>query len=213
MHYHLEIIMPPTENVKETIEEILAPFDENSEDQEVRSSHAFWDWWVIGGRYSGQHIVGRYDSDKMDSFYADLKKHKVTVSGFVFGKEELSPASQIPLVDDLWQTHFDDNGPCPLFKHYNDQYADNYGDICQVQNMPEYLSCGRIIITGADFKPEFMIQTEFWNGVTWMDTNWDGSVKSAVEMYSKKQETMNKEWAKKNSIQPNWLLVTVDYHS
>ena len=207
MHYHLEIIMPPTENVKEAITKILAPFDENLEED---NKHAFWDWWVIGGRYSGQHTIGRYDSEKMDSFYKELNNNKVTVSGITFGKSELSPASQIPFVDALWQTHFpEDDGPCPLFKHSNDQYKDNYADVCQMFNLPDHLECSRIIITNSEFEPEFMIEGSYWNGVSWNDTKWDGKVKTALEMYKENKD----EWREKNTIKSNWLLVTVDYHS
>lgn len=47
MHFHLEVIMPPTTNVEGALEKIMAQFDENNED----ASHAFWDWYVIGGRF------------------------------------------------------------------------------------------------------------------------------------------------------------------
>lgn len=213
MHYHLEIIMPPTDSVKETIKNILAPFNEDPEEGE-REIHAFWDWWVIGGRYSGQHIVSKYDHNKMDEFYKELKNNKITVSGLVFGKNELSPGSQIPFVDALWQTHFpEDDGPCPLFKHSNNQYEDNYSDVCQISNLPQHLSCSRIIITNSEFKPEFMIEDSYWNGVSWINSEWDGTVKKALKIYKEKTKHYRDEWRDKNAIQPNWLLVTVDYHS
>lgn len=213
MHYHLEIIMPPTEKVKETIEKILAPFNEDPGEGES-GKHAFWDWWVIGGRYSGQHIVGRYNSDKMDLFYKELNNNKVTVSGIVSGKEELNPPEQIPFVDALWQTHFpEDDGPCPLFKHSNDQYKDNYSDVCQMVNLPDHLSCSRIIITNSEFEPELMMEDSYWNGVSWVDSSWDGTVKAALEHFQKKVDNYSHEWKTKNSIKPTWLLVTVDYHT
>lgn len=213
MHYHLEIIMPPTDNVKEAITKILAPFDADPDDGEV-NKHAFWDWWVIGGRYSGQHIVGRYDSEKMDAFYKELNNNKVTVSSMVAGKEELNPPTQIPFVDALWQTHFpEDDGPCPLFKHSNDQYKDNYSDVCQMFNIPDYLSCSRVIITDSKFGPSLMIEKDFWNGVSWNDSSWDGTVKSALDTYKDKLKNYREEWIAENSIKSNWLLVTVDYHS
>ncbi|HEY6437871.1 MAG TPA: hypothetical protein VIY47_14870, partial [Ignavibacteriaceae bacterium] len=104
MHYHLEIIMPPTDNVKEKISEILAPFDEDPKDDE-RGRNAFWDWYVIGGRYSGQHLLSKYEGEKLEAFYEELNRNNITVSGLVSGKQELKPVEQIPFVDALWQTH------------------------------------------------------------------------------------------------------------
>ncbi len=51
MHYHLEIILPPTEDIEKAIAEILQQFDENEEE----NTNSFWDWYQIGGRYTGCH--------------------------------------------------------------------------------------------------------------------------------------------------------------
>lgn len=220
MHHHLEIIMPPTDNVKEAIEKILAPFNEagnpDAEDEYDRapSKHAFWDYWVIGGRYSGSHIVAKYEPDSMDAFYKALNVNKVTVSGVQFGKQQLSPASQIPFVDGLWQEYFpDEDGPCPIFRHSNDQHKDNYADVCQLFNLPKHLKCGRIIITDKTFHPDLMLEDSYWNGVTWVDSKWDGSVSQALEILRESRENRKSEWVIDNAIESNWLLVTVDYHS
>lgn len=213
MHYHLEIIMPPTNDVLEKIKEILAPFNEQPEEGE-ESSHAFWDWYVIGGRYSGQHLLSKYKGKKLDSFYEDLRRNKVTVSGFVDGKEELQPATQIPFVDALWQTHFpEEDGPCPIFKHSGDQYKNSYENICRVADLQEGLECSRLIITNCEFHPEFMIEDSYYNGVSWIDSKWEGSVKDGLKMYSEKTNHYAEEWRQKNEVKPEWLLVTVDYHT
>lgn len=205
--------MPPTDKVTEEISKILAPFDEDPKDGE-RERHAFWDWYVIGGRYSGQHLLSKYEGEKLDSFYEELNRNNITVSGLVSGKQELQPAEQIPFVDALWQTHFpDEDGPCPIFKHYNNQYKNSYEDVCRVADLQDGLYCSRVIITDSEFKPQFMIEDSYWNGVSWVDSKWDGSVKDAVKMYSEKSDRYKAEWLELNKIRPQWLLVTVDYHS
>ncbi|GAF91717.1 unnamed protein product, partial [marine sediment metagenome] len=98
MHYHCEIILPPTDAVESAIAEIMAPFDENNEDEETRSP-SFWDWYQIGGRWSGSKLTDHFDKDKLKNFHAELENRKVTVSGFQCGKQDISPASQIPMVD------------------------------------------------------------------------------------------------------------------
>jgi len=50
MHYHAEVWLPKdTENVRETVEDIMAPY------QEEHSNNGFWDWYSIGGRWTGVH--------------------------------------------------------------------------------------------------------------------------------------------------------------
>jgi len=213
MHYHLEIIMPPTDNVADKVSVILAPFNEDPQDGE-RGSHAFWDWYVIGGRYSGQHLLSKYQGGKLDLFYEELKRKNVTVSGFVSGKQELQPAEQIPFVDDLWKTLFpEEDGPCPIFKHSGDQYKDSYKDIGSVADLQDGLSCARVLITNGEFRPTFMIEDSYYNGVSWVDSKWDGSVKDALKMYSEKMGMYKEEWRLKNEVKPEWLLITIDYHT
>src|SRR6185503_20458398 len=101
MHYHLEIIMPPTEDVERSVAEILKRFNENADDE--TRSNAFWDWYQSGGRYSGCKLEALVPQERRDAFWAELKARGVTVSGLQFGKQELKPASQIPSVDALWR--------------------------------------------------------------------------------------------------------------
>jgi len=66
MHSLLEIIMPPTDDVEGAIATIMAPFNEQpDEDQEDVSSYTFWDWYVIGGRFSGSKLQSRLDPEKI----------------------------------------------------------------------------------------------------------------------------------------------------
>jgi len=48
MHYHAEVWIPNNENVKEQIEAAMEPYCEDCK--------GFWDWYQIGGRWSGSHI-------------------------------------------------------------------------------------------------------------------------------------------------------------
>lgn len=51
MHYHAEVIVPPTDDHEALVGRLLAPFDEQNEGDDA-SSCQWWDWWVIGGRYA-----------------------------------------------------------------------------------------------------------------------------------------------------------------
>lgn len=225
MHYHLEVIMPPSNDIQATLEEILKPFSENERDNEDYSGHAFWDFFVVGGRWAGTKESCTYDSDKLEQFYKQINEAKITVSSVQCGKRELQPSSQIPVVDKMWNDLFPtENGeitPCPIFAHSNNQYDGNSlisCDICRVDEIPDSLNCSRVIIAGLSYddsviEAKFMFCEDQWNGVNHMPIDWDGNVKNAIEKYVKTLSTYKEDYKEKLIPKPNWICVTVDYHS
>lgn len=221
MHYHLEVIMPPTSDISSALEEILKPFEENNEE----SRNQFWDGYVIGGRWAGEKESCRYDAEKLEKFYIKCQEANVTVSGVQCGKPDLSPASQIPMVDKMWNELFPtEDGTivaCPIFSHSNDQYDSNdllACDVCLVEEIPENLTASRVIVASANYdesrlEAKFMTSDSIWNGVNHEDTTWDGKVKSVLVMYNKRLEMYKEEYVEKHTPKPNWICVTVDYHS
>lgn len=220
MHYYCEIIMPPTNDVETVVGQILAPFSENNEE----SRHQFWDWWVIGGRFAGQKFQAKLDAKKLSAFYDELKTREVTVSNLTAGKQELKPASQIPMVDSLWNEHFpESNGkPCPLFNHSNDQYKSDSliaGDICRLDEVPLGLELSRVIFAapnynGSEIKATFMVTDDIWNGVNHEKTDWKGTIGDALEKFkSKCTSGYTDAYKERVTPQGDWLAVTVDYHS
>lgn len=233
MHHHLEIVMPPTSDIEAAVKEIMAPFDENAErgeDDWLGQGHEFWDWWVIGGRFAGNKAMQRYDQAKLQEFYDWLNASKVTVSGVQCGKQELSPESQIPMVDAKWNEMFTPAGsdpvPCPIFAHSNDQYDSSDlldGDVCLLKDALK-AKCSHVIIACPSFdhdsksrtgplKAEFMLRDLSWNGVNHMPVDWDGTVGSAVEAFKKQLEHYREDYRQVSEPRDEWLTVTVDYHS
>jgi hypothetical protein len=179
-----------------------------------------------GGRYAGSKEMCKYTEESLSLFFKDLKEHKITVSGLQCGKQEINPASQIPLVDSLWAKHFPtENGeivPCPMFAHSNNQYdsSDLIGcDISLLEDVPKNLKCERIIIAGPKYdnsgvEATFMLCRDQWNGVNHMPIAWDGKVETAVSMFiDKLKRGYREEYAKRVTPQKDWYCVTVDYHS
>lgn len=222
MHYHCEIIMPPTSNMEEALETILEPFSEYNEEI---TGKEFFDWYVVGGRFAGTKETCGYAHEKLDAFYERLKEEKITVSGLQCGKQELSPASQIPIVDKIWNEFFPtEKGeivPCPIFAHSNNQYDGNdliSCDICLVEEIPKALTASRVIVAGPrydDTKIEvtFMISEDMWNGVNFVKTTWNGNVLSALEMMKTNLKGYKEDYIERVMPKPNWICVTVDYHS
>ncbi|QEH36554.1 hypothetical protein OJF2_51380 [Aquisphaera giovannonii] len=224
MHYHLEVILPPVPNVEEALKQILEPFNEQGEDEDGnRNSHAFWDWYVIGGRWAGAKLEATLDQEKLEAFNDELQKRKVTVSGVRAGKPKLQPDSQIPMVDALWNEYFPDSPlkVCPFFAHFNDQYqnSDGFPDIMPLKDVPKELTASHVIIAGPGWKDDgsleakYMLQASIWNGVTFVDAKWDGKVQTAIDEHKERLRNAKPEYAAKHVPQDDWLVVTVDYHS
>lgn len=214
MHYHLEIIMPPTEDVAPAVAQIMAPFDEDGSD-EYLLRYAFWDWYQIGGRWSGHKMLARFQKDRIDAFYAAMKEQHVTVSGVRAGKPTLQPATQIEMVDRMWSESFPEfpGKSCPLFDHYKD----DHGDVCKLSEIQPDLSCNHLIIAALDHegnvRAQHIMNEKIWNGVSYEKTMWDGTIAAALVDFSDYCQRAGEEYRKRSTPQPDWLVVTVDYHS
>lgn len=211
MHHHLEIIMPPTDDVENSIAQIMAPFDENVDGQQ----YAFWDWYVIGGRWRGHKILSRFSQDRIDAFYVSLTERKVTVSGVQFGKPSLLPHSQSAMVDQMWRDAFPEfpSDQCPLFDHYKG----DHGDVCRLNEMPTDLKCDHVIIAArhndGNICAEYMVSNKIWNGVNYVQASWDGTVFGAIKDNSDRLESYGDAYRNRVTPAPDWLVITVDYHS
>lgn len=218
MHYHLEIVMPPTDDVKAAVEQILAPFDESPEhpDEDGPSGKEFFDYWDLGGRWSGSKLQAAFPKERLDAFWADINAAKFTVSGLIAGKEEINPSSQIPAVDALWCKHFPESPVkvCPMFKHYKG----DIGDVMRLGDVPQALTCSRVIVAhhwkdAGKLEAGYMVETEFWNGVCHTRSFWGGKFLEAMADHAEKMMGYREEYRAKNTPTPDWLVVTIDYHS
>jgi hypothetical protein len=216
-HYHLEIVMPPTDNAKAAVTKILAPFDEgNDKDCEGASGQPFFDYWRIGGQWSGAKVQAKLGEERIAAFNTALNAAGVTVSGLRFGKETLSPASQIEAVDAMWREHFPESPikECPLFDHYKG----NVGDVMRLDEVPQGLTCCRTIIAGPNYKGEgleacYMVEDSFWNGVRHTKSAWSGKLSDAIAEHLESIKNGSPDYVKSRTPSPDWLVVTVDYHA
>lgn len=210
MHYHLEILMPPTDDVPAMVAKALAEFDEcNPENR-----YAFFDWYVIGGRWSGTKLQQRIGEERLSAFQNKLHSMGVTVSSFRAGKPRLSPESQEGTVNALWREMCPGNGDvCPLFKN---EVSFNL-DACRLDELPSGLKCEAFLYVSVDdddeVEPKLLLRGSIFNGVNSQDTTWDGSVEKAFELLCKRIGNYRDEYRKAIEPRPDWLLVTVDYHS
>lgn len=223
MHYKIEVIIPPTDDIEAAVAQTLAAFDENGKDEDgIENRHGFWDWYVIGGRWAGDKQKARLCQESLQSFYDWMTEQKVTVSSFQAGKHELKPAEQIPLVDAAWKRFFPEweGEHCPLFSHSNNQYSDSLsGDVCKVSELTGNETASKVVIAkrhwrdGGKVEAAAAYQDSVWNGVNHEDTAFDGNVKSCLEGYINGLEGRCEEWREENTPTADWLVVTVDIHS
>jgi len=215
MHYHLELVLPPVDDVAAAVEQIMHQYYEGN-DEEDASGKPFFDWYEIGGRFSGSKIKAMVSQQKMDAFFAELKNRKITVSGIQFGKQELYPESQIPDVDALWREMCPESGVdvCPLFKHAKDLPK----DICKLSELPGGLTCYRTIIAaptydGKELEAVTMFSKEIWNGCNHEKTTWDGKLSTALSMHIERSQIYADGYKERTTPKPDWMAVTIDYHS
>lgn len=225
MHSHCEIVIPPTHDVESAVMSVMSEYDENNEDQR---SFAFWDWYVIGGRWAGCKLMSKFDAKKLGQFTEWLDSEKLTISGLVWGKQELNPRDQIERVDAKWNEMFPSDGgaiaACPIFKHSNPNGEMIDGDICRVSEMKSDYKCSRILFSGPSYDQEtdgytgqlkstFMLSEDFWNGTNHVRTIWDLTFKHALNLFQESIEHTSDAYKSAVSIQDDWLVVTVDSHS
>lgn len=222
MHYLVEIILPlmEREKVAEAVATVLAPFNENDEE----ASDAFWDWYVIGGRWAGAKTEAMLDPEKLEQFNAKLKEMEVKVHGLIAGKQTLVDEFVEP-VDALWREMFPGAGDkCILFDHAHDKYSGDGGlpgDICLLSEVPDGHTASRVMFCSYNYENkltcEEMLCKEVWNGVTFQDTNFDGRVKQAIEWRNERLSgrSYKEEYVERNLIndKSKWLCISVDIHS
>lgn len=224
MHHNLTLILPPMEldRVEAAVAAILKPFDENHSDPEYyggdgRNKHAFWDWYVIGGRYSTRLIQSKLDPQKLEEFSKQVEAMKVRVSPVVVGNEKLVEQADADAIDNLWNTMFPESGltKCPFFEHGLSQYHNTIDrDTMPLGEVPvSYKSYGVMIANRAGTEAEFLVQHSQYNGVCYIDTAWDQTLGDALRLYADKIQHYKDEWRAANTPTNDWLVVTVDYHN
>lgn len=219
-HEHNEIILPPVPDVEKAVAEIMAPFSEHlGEDDEDRNGHPFWDWYVIGGRWAGAKTEAALDPDALAAFNQWMQDEKVMVSVLIAGKQTLADRATVEKVDAKWREMFPGAGPhCTLFDHSAPRGAALPGDVCRLADLPARLGAYRVIIAGPKYDDNgleavYMVSTRIWNGVSYLDTKWDGNVAGAVAAWREQLDRYAPDYRARVTPAADWLVVTVDTHT
>ena len=217
MHFHAEIILPYTDNWKQAIADLLNPYCEHNEDS-PKHQHAFWDWYEIGGRFSGSKLQRSLDQDQLKKFGDALDALAIKVSAVQAGKPSIPSAETRDQVDALWRQYFP-NSPlkqCPWFSHSGARLP---FDVCRLEHTPLDTPAYRVLIAGPHWtQPDVLVIhamycEESCNGVNFQPTTFQGTIHHALALYNGLIQHYQEDARKQFTPAPDWLTVTVDYHS
>jgi len=190
MHYHAEIWVPEGQNIGEAVAAAMAPFDEN-----VDYETGFWDWYQIGGRYTGRHDA-EYDPESDPANIEECKQ----CGGTGFRSDNLGKDARkanptytcngCGTRDENGVWGHGPHGPGKSVKSPT-SWARYDGDVMPVEKLEDGLTCYTLIVGDTVF------HQEKWTGEAWEKTGFDGAVLPKL-----------KELGIADGV-----LVTVDYHS
>ncbi len=183
---------------QDAIETILAPYNENGKDYDDNSG--WWDWWQIGGRWTGAHVPG-YDPDTDPNNIETCKICNGTGFRTDKGGEEQRAKDPTYTCNACGDFILDKNKKIVGWGHgaagagkavkWPTSWEHFPGDIMEVKDIPESLDCYTLIVK------DQVRQTEIWNGEDFVATGFSGLVVPKL---------------KELGVTDGYL-VTVDYHS
>lgn len=193
MHYHAEVwIEHPSEDVQAQLDAILAQYRERYDKNDILTG--WWDWWQIGGRFTGSH--DGYDpvddprnvetcstcngtGFRSDALGLNCRRENPSYTCNGCGKQQ----------DDGTWTH-GRYGAGKRLK-WSTEWAEHPGDVMRVEDVKRGLKTWTLVVK------DTVLHQKAWTGEEWEPTDFDGKVKSAL---------------KRLGITTGYL-ITVDYHS
>jgi len=185
VHYHCEVYFKERpKDVLKAVSRVMEPYRERI-DEETDECSGFWDWWVIGGRWSGIHTETKLDPVRLNEFYRVCNEKGL----FLYGSKNPEDVQKARRAEEFLKFFPNFEGPVPTCRdvYKEDGYAD---DTAPVEEVTERLRCYTLILPGE------VLHREVWDGKAFRETDFDGYVKKALEARG----------------MTTGYLVTVDYH-
>jgi len=185
MHYHCEVYLERLpKDVFEAVSKVMEPY-ELWFDEATGERHGFWDWFVVGGQWSGAHTIATLDPSKIEKFYKICEEKRL----FWCGVKSPKKVQEAKRREEFLKLFPGFEGPIPTCRdrYKDDGYVD---DVVSVGRVSPRLTCYTLIL------PDEVLHYKVWTGVDFCRTDFDGYVKKALEQ---------------RGITTGYL-VTVDYH-
>jgi hypothetical protein len=157
MHYHAEVLIKDLVNIEDSIEKAMEPFKETWKEEEISG---FWDWWQIGGRWTGIKSGYKPSEDPRNIEECPYCNGTGTRTDMVV--ENGCNACHGKGKKVKWPT----------------EWVEYQGDVCHVNEVKEDLTCHTMILG------EKALLEDEWNGETWVDGKLKGrKVKDILKEY------------------------------
>jgi len=183
MHYHAEVWLPESKDYVKKIHYALYGLHEDN--------GGFYDWYVIGGRWSGEHTLWllkkRFGARKINRINDEFDKKY----GWWTNNKNPRELRQKQYAE-IFGKHISAEEYCGMMPEWRDTYKDDgySDDIIEVKKIPwKFFDCYTLLLEGGEY-----FQSSVWNGSTWQDTKFSA-----------------KKMLKKRNLYKGFL-VTVDYH-
>lgn len=159
MHYHAEVWIPQDGDIKEVEKQVsvaMSPYNEERV-EEKDSVRTFWDWYQIGGRWTGSK----------DKYNPEHDSNNIITCRFCHGTGK--------------RTDMEGQNGCNVCHgtgkelKWPTEWAIHHGDIIHVSDCPEELNCHTLLL--AETEP---IMIDKWNGLDIVKTDFDGNVKKEL---------------------------------
>lgn len=160
MHYHCEIVIPDDGDVSEHVERLMSPFRDTESEGQARPAFDF-DWYQIGGRYTGSKDGYDPEKDPANIVKCDL----CAGTGFRRDKLGREAAERDP--------SYTCNGCDGKGQRVSwpTQWGAHAGDTCPVSAVKDDLRAYTLILPNG----EALVQ-ERWDGEDWTKTGFSGDV-------------------------------------
>jgi len=167
MHFHCEIVIPEDGDVTEAVERAMAPFRDTESEGQARPAFDF-DWYQIGGRYTGSKSDYDPATDPQNIETCRLCNGTGQRSDPLgLAAREKNPAYSCNGCDGA--------GTCTKWPT---QWASHAGDIIPVSATPDTLRAYTLILPNGT-----VLVQENWNGEKWEKTGFDGNVLAALRAH------------------------------
>jgi hypothetical protein len=203
MHFHAEIYLKNLDNLDEQVGKIMLPYcvgskiEKYEEDGEeyLITAESFWDWWVIGGRWTGKHTGYNPFKDRLNISICKI------CNGTGFRDDEIGQKhrEQEPTYtcnvcgERDFETKKWSHGEFGPGLRLNSTLRPYHGDVMHIAGIKDDLNCDTFVIKGKVFHEE---NWDHENDTMVKNPEFDGNVKNKLNELG---------------IEDGYL-VTVDYH-
>lgn len=228
MHSHLELIIPPVEDIPSFVDKLLDPFYLDAawgwrisdEGLPPEREDAFLDGFKIGGRFFQSKLLGNVDRHRLAHFIVQLDKLELpfTVKKFKnIDMDCLTNERDKEVADSLWKEFFPNSliKKCPFFDYSHPYYTEkDYsgfppGVVLRLDQISDGMRAARVMIANPInvkspiSQKEYFIHTCSGEHPSALPESkyWDGTILSALK------------FCDYIIPQPDWLVITIDYHS